>query len=53
MPFSIDSLSIRTEAQKIKLNPISEDNGYRDSAKDNDNIYTTKDLIEQDPITVF
>lgn len=48
MPFSIDPLSVAAEAQKIILSVNSEDIIPEDAS-----IYQTKDLVEQDPITVF
>ena len=51
MPFSIDSLSIRGESQKIKLD--SNDIEFHENDTNNEKIFMIKDLVEQDPITVF
>ncbi|MEE1502990.1 MAG: hypothetical protein UGF89_01935 [Acutalibacteraceae bacterium] len=56
MPFSIDKLSVTSEAQKRVLN--NSDRGVCNrldfGTSDEDNaIYTTEGLVEQEPITVF
>ena len=51
MPFSIDSLSIKSESQKIKLD--SNDIEFHENDTNNKKIFMFKDLVEQNPITVF
>lgn len=53
MPFSIDELSIKSESQKVKLNSDSNNVEFQETNKDNEKIFMLKDLVEQDPITIF
>lgn len=51
MLFSIDMLSIKSEAQKVKLNTI-----YSIDTEQNEkslNIFMIEDLVEQEPITII
>lgn len=56
MQFSLDDLSVRSEAQKRVPNKSDRDvyNRLDFGTSDEDNaIYTTEGLVEQEPITVF
>ena len=53
MPFSIDFLSIKSESQKISLNPEPPNMGYSELDELDRGIYKTEGLVEQEPITIF
>lgn len=51
MPFSIDYLSIKAEAQKVALG--SDDMEHNESHEHNNGIFKIQGLVEQEPITIF
>lgn len=57
MPYSIDELSIRSEAQKIKLSNDSEnlvcDQVDCTPFAESTTLFIIDDLVQQEPITIF